>query len=160
MNLEQYLSELNLIIDQESDACRALQQICTKIQEELNNYDWIGFYFMNNTSQKLHLGPYAGKATEHNIINFGSGICGQVAISGETYLSGDVSTEENYIACSIDVKSEIVVPLYLNDELIGQIDIDSNQARAFNKKDDDFLKALNKCLAVKFGEDLKSIVTF
>jgi L-methionine (R)-S-oxide reductase len=160
MNLEKYLSNLNLIIVQENDASHALQQICDKIKQDLNNYDWVGFYFADHSTKKLHLGPYAGEKTDHTIINFGSGICGQVAISGETYLSEDVSAEENYIACSINVKSEIVVPLYLNNELIGQIDIDSNTPRAFDAKDDAFLKALNKKLAIKYDSALKSIVSF
>jgi len=160
MKLENYLSELNTLIEQEENASQALQQICSKIQKDLDHYDWVGFYFMNHHSKKLLLGPYAGKATDHTIINFGSGICGQVALSGETYLSEDVSAEENYIACSIEVKSEIVVPLYLNEVLIGQIDIDSNTTGAFGKDDDIFLKALNKKLAQRYGEDLKMIVSF
>tara|TARA_R110002050_G_scaffold49818_4_gene115539 strand:- start:8694 stop:9176 length:483 start_codon:yes stop_codon:yes gene_type:complete len=160
MKFENDLIELSSLIEKEENAARALQQICSKIQQDLDHYDWVGFYFMHQESKKLHLGPYAGKATDHTIINFGSGICGQVALSGETYLSEDVAAEENYIACSIDVKSEIVVPLYLKDELIAQIDIDSNTSRAFNQEDERFLKALNKMLGDRYGEDLKKIVAF
>ena len=160
MKYENYLSQLSTLIEQEKNAARALQQICSKIQQDLEHYDWVGFYFMHQESKKLHLGPYAGKATDHTIINFGSGICGQVALSGETYLSDDVAAEENYIACSIDVKSEIVVPLFLENELIAQIDIDSNTSHAFNQDDNAFLKALNNKLAERYGKDLKKIVAF
>jgi L-methionine (R)-S-oxide reductase len=160
MKYENYLSQLSTLIEQEENAARALQQICSKIQQDLDHYDWVGFYFMHHESKKLHLGPYAGKATDHTIINFGSGICGQVALSGETYLSDDVAAEENYIACSIDVKSEIVVPLFLKNELIAQIDIDSNISHAFTQEDNAFLKTLNKMLADRYGEDLKNIVAF
>jgi len=160
MKYENYLSQLSILIEQEKNAARALQQICSKIQQDLDHYDWVGFYFMHHESKKLHLGPYAGKATDHTIINFGSGICGQVALSGETYLSDDVAAEENYIACSIDVKSEIVEPLFLKNELIAQIDIDSNVSHAFNQEDNAFLKTLNEMLADRYGKDLKNIVAF
>ena len=160
MKHENYLTLLKSLIQEKGNAAEALQAICSKMQSELDLYDWVGFYFMHHESKKLHLGPYAGKATDHTIINFGSGICGQVALTGETYLSADVNAEENYIACSIDVKSEIVVPLYLNSELIGQIDIDSNTAGAFDEEDQLFLTALNNYIAEQFGDELKKLVSF
>lgn len=160
MKHEKHLSSLKSIIAEQKNAADALQLICNKIQSEIEHYDWVGFYFMHHQSKKLHLGPYAGKPTDHTVIDFGSGICGQVALSGETYLSADVSAEENYIACSIDVKSEIVVPLYLKGKLIGQIDIDSNTAGAFGEEDHLFLSALNESIALHFGEDLEKVVQF
>ncbi len=160
MKHDNYLSLLKILVKEAANAAEALQSLCSKMQNELDKYDWVGFYFMNHTSKKLHLGPYAGKPTDHKVIDFGSGICGQVALSGETYLSADVNAEKNYIACSIDVKSEIVVPLHLADELIGQIDIDSNTANAFDEDDNLFLIALNNFLAEQFGTDLKKMVSF
>jgi len=160
MKHEKYLSSLKSFIEQKESITEALQQICNKIQSELDHYDWVGFYFMHHPSKKLHLGPYAGKPTDHTVINFGSGICGQVALSGETYLSADVSAEENYIACSIDVKSEIVVPLYLKGVLIGQIDVDSNTVGAFDEDDHLFLSALNESIASNYSEELKNWADF
>jgi GAF domain-containing protein len=93
MKHEKYLLILKSFIQEKANAREALQELCRKIQSELDNYDWVGFYFMHHESGKLHLGPYAGKATDHKIIDFGSGICGQVALSGETYLSADVSAD-------------------------------------------------------------------
>lgn len=134
-----------------------LAQICRLISQKLENYDWVGFYFMNHQTKKLHLGPYVGDPTDHTIIDFGKGICGQVALSGETYLTADVNAESNYIACSIYVKSEIVVPMYLGDKLIGQIDIDSHKTDRFKKEDEDFLKAVNK-LIVESCPDLEQYI--
>ena len=134
-----------------------LAQICRLISQKLENYDWVGFYFMNHQTKKLHLGPYVGDPTDHTIIDFGKGICGQVALSGETYLTADVNAESNYIACSIYVKSEIVFPMYLADKLIGQIDIDSHKTDRFKKEDEDFLKAANK-LIVETCPDLEQYI--
>ncbi len=134
-----------------------LEKICRLISQKLENYDWVGFYFMNHQTKKLHLGPYVGDPTDHTIIDFGKGICGQVALSGETYLTADVNAESNYIACSIYVKSEIVVPMYLGDKLIGQIDIDSHKTDRFKKEDEDFLKAVNKMI-VESCPDLEQYI--
>ena len=102
-----------------------LFDICHYLQGEVDHYDWVGFYFAQKETRTLHLGPYAGEPTDHKVIPFGKGICGQVAISNESFLVDDVHAQDNYIACSISVKSEIVVPLFLNGQNIGQIDIDS-----------------------------------
>ncbi|MGB5387305.1 MAG: GAF domain-containing protein, partial [Eudoraea sp.] len=83
----------------------------------------------------------------HTIIPFGKGLCGQVALSNENFVVPDVKAQDNYIACSINVKAEIVVPLFVNGENIGQIDIDSNTPDPFNKDDEDFLEFVNKQVA-------------
>ena len=103
-----------------------LKQICDLLRENISYYDWVGFYFKNDNKEELKLGPYAGEPTDHTIIPFGKGICGQVALSNENFVVPDVKAQDNYIACSINVKAEIVVPLFINGENIGQIDVDSN----------------------------------
>lgn len=124
-----------------------LQQICDLLQENISYYDWVGFYFKNGDKQELKLGPYSGAPTDHNIIPFGKGICGQVALSNKNFVVPDVKAQDNYIACSINVKAEIVVPLFVNGENIGQIDIDSNTPDPFNSEDEDFLEFINKAVA-------------
>ncbi len=124
-----------------------LQSICDLLHRELDTYNWVGFYFVDSQNPELVLGPYAGAKTDHVRIPFGRGICGQSAVSGETFLVDDVSAEDNYIACSMDVKSEIVVPLYQGDLMVGQIDIDSHTPAAFKKEDEVFLKAVNQKIA-------------
>lgn len=120
-----------------------LQEICALLKDSISYYDWVGFYFKNGDKDELKLGPYAGEATDHTIIPFGKGICGQVAISNENFVVPDVKAQDNYIACSITVKAEIVIPLFVNDENIGQIDIDSNTPDPFTSEDEQFLEFVN-----------------
>ena len=121
-----------------------LQQVCELLKSSVPHYDWVGFYFKNGDKNELKLGPYAGLPTDHTIIPFGKGICGQVAVSNENFVVPDVKAQDNYIACSISVKAEIVVPLFINGENIGQIDIDSNTEDPFTEKDERFLEFINR----------------
>ena len=124
-----------------------LLAICEILKEKLEHYSWVGFYFMNDATQTLEIGPYAGLKTEHTRIPYGKGICGQVASSAKMFVVDDVHEQDNYIACSLDTKAEIVAPVFFQDKLIGQIDIDSNIRKSFSKEDEDFLKALCNLIA-------------
>lgn len=128
-----------------------LQEVCELLKTSVLHYDWVGFYFKNGNKEELKLGPYAGESTDHTIIPFGKGICGQVAISNQNFVVPDVKAQDNYIACSITVKAEIVVPLFINDENIGQIDIDSNTPDPFTKEDELFLEFVNRKVAKILG---------
>jgi len=136
-----------IVNNEDVEIKKRLQQICDLLRENISYYDWVGFYFKNGTKDELKLGPYSGEPTDHTIIPFGKGICGQVALSNENFVVPDVKAQDNYIACSINVKAEIVVPLFVNGENIGQIDIDSNTADPFNKDDEEFLEFVNKEVA-------------
>ena len=124
-----------------------LQEICDMLKAKVSHYDWVGFYFKNGDKRELKLGPYAGAVTDHTIIPFGKGICGQVAESNENFVVPDVQAQDNYIACSINVKSEIVVPLFKDGENIGQIDIDSDTPDPFTSEDERFLEFVNREVA-------------
>ncbi|MEH6682162.1 MAG: GAF domain-containing protein [Sediminicola sp.] len=124
-----------------------LQQICELLKENVAHYDWVGFYFRNGDREELKLGPYAGNPTDHTIIPFGKGICGQVAVSNKNFVVPDVRAQDNYIACSLTVKSEIVVPLFVDGRNVGQIDIDSNTLDPFTEADEHFLEFVNKQVA-------------
>ena len=117
-----------------------LLSICEVLEKNVPHYNWVGFYFRNGDKEELILGPYVGAPTDHTIIPFGKGICGQVAVSNKNFVVPDVSAQDNYIACSITVKSEIVVPIFVNGKNIGQIDIDSNTLNPFSEKDERFLE--------------------
>lgn len=117
-----------------------LLSICKLLENQIDYYNWVGFYFKNGNKNELKLGPYIGAPTDHTIIPFGKGICGQVAVSNENFVVPDVSAQDNYIACSITVKAEIVIPIFVNGENIGQIDIDSNTADPFTSEDERFLE--------------------
>jgi GAF domain-containing protein len=121
-----------------------LYLVCELLKSQIAYYDWVGFYFRNGDKEELKLGPYAGAPTDHTIIPFGKGICGQVAVSNANFVVPDVGAQDNYIACSITVKAEIVVPLFVNGENIGQIDIDSNTADPFTEEDERFLEFINR----------------
>ncbi len=129
-----------------------LLQVCHLLEENIDYYDWVGFYFRNGDKEELVLGPYAGDETDHTVIPFGKGICGQVAVSGKNFVVPDVQAQDNYIACSINVRSEIVVPLFVNDENIGQIDIDSNVPDAFTDLDERFLEFVNAEVAKLYAK--------
>ncbi len=116
-----------------------LQKICQLLHDEVTHYNWVGFYFRNGDKEELKLGSYVGAETDHTIIPFGKGICGQVAISNQTFVVPDVSAQDNYLSCSIETKSEIVVPVFKNGENVGQIDIDSHVIDPFTQEDEDLL---------------------
>lgn len=117
-----------------------LLQICELLEANVPHYNWVGFYFKNGNKNELKLGPYVGEPTDHTIIPFGKGICGQVAVSNKNFVVPDVAAQDNYIACSITVKAEIVIPIFVNGENIGQIDIDSNTPDPFTEDDERFLE--------------------
>ena len=117
-----------------------LQQICDLLESDVSYYDWVGFYFKNGDKKELKLAQFTGEETEHTIIPFGKGICGQVAVSNKNFVVQDVSEQENYISCGWKVKSEIVIPIFVNNENIGQIDIDSHTPNIFTSKDEELLE--------------------
>ena len=119
---------------------KTLFKICEILRSKISYYDWVGFYFKNGSKQELKLGPYAGFDTDHKIIPFGKGICGQVALTNKNFVVPDVKKQNNYIACNINVKSEIVIPIFVDGKNIGQIDIDSNILNPFSKQDEEFLE--------------------
>jgi L-methionine (R)-S-oxide reductase len=127
-----------------------LLQICALLEANVPHYNWVGFYFANHETQTLHLGPYIGAPTDHTVIPFGKGICGQVAVSNNNFVVPDVAAQDNYIACSFTVKSEIVIPLFVNGKNIGQIDIDSNTLDPFTAEDERFLEYVNEQIVVLF----------
>lgn len=119
-----------------------LQKVCYLLDQEISYFNWTGFYFKNGDKDELKLGPYVGAETDHTIIPYGKGICGQVAVSNETFIVPDVHEQDNYLSCSIDTKAEIVVPIFKNGENIGQIDIDSHTLDPFTKEDLELLEWL------------------
>ena len=137
------LKHIELFLKETQSTQVALNWVCAEIHQKLPNYDWVGFYFHHPQKKELHLRAFAGNPTDHTVIPFGKGICGQVALSNQNFVIDDVSEQDNYISCSIEVKSEIVIPLFVNSKNVGQIDIDSNTPSAFDEKDEAFLEKVN-----------------
>ncbi|MDX1762410.1 MAG: GAF domain-containing protein [Christiangramia sp.] len=148
MSFNKLRNEVSEILSKDSSTVEArLTEVCELLKAEVDYYTWVGFYFKNGDKNELKLGPFAGEPTDHTIIPFGKGICGQVAVSNKNFVVPDVSAQDNYIACSIHVKAEIVVPLFKNGENIGQIDIDSNVPDPFTEEDERFLEFVNEKVA-------------
>jgi GAF domain-containing protein len=148
MNLDHFkpiISEITAYPDLELS--EKMQGICDLLEQNVDHYDWVGFYMAHETEPTLHLWNQAGEPTDHMVIPFGKGICGQVALSNANFIVDDVTAQDNYIACSIHVKSEIVIPMFKDGKNIGQIDIDSNTPHAFNQEDERFLEWVNKQVA-------------
>jgi GAF domain-containing protein len=129
-----------IVQNSENSINERLFQICKLLEAHLDYYNWVGFYFRNGDKKELVLGPYVGAPTDHTVIPFGKGICGQVAVSNQNFVVPDVSAQDNYIACSIAVKAEIVIPIFVSGKNMGQIDIDSNTPDPFTEKDERFLE--------------------
>ena len=134
-----------------------LQQVCELLKNSIPHYHWVGFYFVHENKKELKLAEFSGKPTEHTIIPFGKGICGQVAVSNENFVVQDVTEQDNYISCGIDVKSEIVVPIFVSGRNVGQIDIDSHDVSPFTEEDEKLLEYV--CSGVS-RLDLSSILGF
>lgn len=128
------------IINNNSAIEITLQNICNELKQNISYYNWVGFYFKNGNKNELKLTQFSGEPTEHTIIPFGKGICGQVAVSNENFIVQDVSEQDNYISCGFKVKSEIVIPIFVNGANIGQIDVDSHTINPFTKKDTELLE--------------------
>lgn len=128
--------------------------ICKLLRSNVSYYDWVGFYIVDKEAKNaLVLGPFEGEPTEHTRIPFGKGICGQAAERRETFLVQDISKETNYLSCSVNVKSEIVVPIFSDGRVVGELDIDSHSLSPFTNEDVAFLKNIAKMVSIVFQND-------
>ncbi len=137
------LNETSAIVESPLSPGAALSEVCSLLKERINSYDWVGFYLVDSeNNRELVLGPYAGEPTTHTRIPFGKGICGQAAATEKMFVVDDVAAESNYLSCSINVKSEIVLPIFKNGVIIGELDIDSHTKAAFDFEDEEFLSKI------------------
>ncbi|MEX2442335.1 MAG: GAF domain-containing protein [Alkalispirochaeta sp.] len=142
VNFDELLHRCRDELDRGAARSVGLQLVCDLLQREVPHYDWFGFYIAVPEERMLVLGPYQGASTDHVRIPYGRGICGQAAERMDTCVVDDVSAQDNYLACSIHVRSEIVVPVFSGDTVIAEIDIDSHTAAAFTGDDRAFLEKL------------------
>jgi GAF domain-containing protein len=140
------LAEIEKLVENKPDNMHS--QICQTLKDKIYHYDWVGFYLLKDGV--LQLGDYAGKPTDHTRIPIGKGVCGQVAEKKQTIIVQDVSQEDNYIACSLDVQSEIVVPVLRQGEFVAELDIDSHSPAPFSTDDQIFLERVCALLAGSF----------
>lgn len=142
--MQELHKRIDVIVDSTISTEEKLQKVCQLLSDEIDYYNWVGFYFKNGDKNELKLGPYVGAATDHTIIPYGKGICGQVAESNETFVVPDVYAQDNYLACSIETKAEIVVPIFKDGQNVGQIDIDSHTINPFTADDTKLLDYICK----------------
>ena len=102
-------------------------------------FNWVGIYLLNKENNELVLDYYVGKPTEHTHIPVGRGVCGSAVADKEDKIIDDVMNEENYLACSLETRSEIVVLIENQTKIIGQIDVDSDDVAAFDEIDQKYL---------------------
>ncbi len=138
------LAEVDRIVSATKDAVASMDRIVALLHERLNHYSWVGIYLMDGPDE-LVLGPFRGKPSPHTRIPLNSGICGAAASQKETVIIDDVNADLRYLACSLETKSEIVVPIMRGQTCLGEIDIDSDRLAAFG--DDD--RALLEQIAAK-----------
>ena len=125
--------------------------VCELLADEVPTFNWVGFYMADPSGKdELVLGPFVGASTDHTRIPFGKGICGQVALSHETFVAQDVHAQDNYLSCSIDVQSEIVVPVMVGDEFVAQLDIDSHTKNSISDDQQAILEEICELLAEEF----------
>jgi L-methionine (R)-S-oxide reductase len=133
------LEAVERIINREAEADHVLRKTIDALQERIEHYSWVGIYLVEGA--ELVLGPWQGpEATEHVRIPIGQGICGAAVASGRTEVVDDVNTDERYLACFPSTRSEIVVPISYQGQVVGEIDIDSDAPAAFGDADRAFLE--------------------
>jgi len=126
----------------------AAQRAAELLHDRFGHYDWVGIYWLDPTGTELVLGPWIGpEATEHTRIPIGSGLCGAAAASGQTVIVDDVDADPRYLPCFSTTRSEIVVPIFADGQVAGEIDIDGSDLAAYDQTDAIFLEEIAALLA-------------
>ncbi|MBS1840922.1 MAG: GAF domain-containing protein [Acidobacteria bacterium] len=129
-------SRLDSIAASAPSADALMNSIVHLLHDKLSRYNWVGFYLIDPTDPNtLVLGPFRGSMTPHTRIPLNQGICGAAASSGKTVIVDDVNRDPRYLACSLETKSEIVVPVFAKGKVVGELDIDSHFLAAFGPDD-------------------------
>jgi L-methionine (R)-S-oxide reductase len=147
------LDRLRTELANEHDGQAAMEATVRVLKDDMPSYTWVGIYLLHGN--ELVLGPFLGKPTPHTRIPLGRGICGAAAAERQTIVVDDVSVDSRYLACSDETKSEIVVPIMEGAEVLGEIDIDSDQTAAFGPADRELVEAAASILAPKLKSVLK-----
>jgi len=132
-----------------ADARALVAETVALLQRERPHYNWVGVYLLEG--DELVLGPFVGKPTPHTRIPLDKGICGAAASTGQTVIVDDVHADPRYLACSLETRSEIVVPIVREGRVLGEIDIDSDRPAAFTDDDRTLLEGVAEILALKLG---------
>lgn len=146
------LDELGLSALNSDQLMRGIVRI---LQSRMLKYNWVGFYMLDSSSPVLVLGPFEGAMTPHTRIPLNQGICGAAASTGKTVVVDDVSKDPRYLACSLETKSEIVVPLFASGRVVGELDIDSHFPAAFGQDDRDLVEHCAALVGKRLEAEMK-----
>jgi len=135
--IEEVRNEITALAQASPTATEVMQGVCRVLHQRMLKYNWVGFYMLESgaTPPMLVLEAFVGAMTPHTRIPLNQGICGAAASSGKTIVVDDVSKDPRYLACSLETKSEIVVPIFVRGQVAGELDIDSHFAAAFASED-------------------------
>jgi GAF domain-containing protein len=141
------LASLKASIAQAPTPDEAMRQAVSILKHQVPDYSWVGIYLMDGS--ELVLGPFLGKPSPHTRIPLSQGICGAAASHKRTIIVDDVDADPRYLACSLETRSEIVVPIMRGTTVLGEIDIDSDKKAAFGPSDRELLESVAAHLARK-----------
>lgn len=139
---EQYellIKQLKSLLSKDERLVSNLSNLTAALKQTFDKISWVGFYLYDG--EVLYLGPFQGKVA-CTTIQIGKGVCGTAAERGETIIVPDVNKFPGHIFCDPDSKSEIVVPMYKNNKLIGVLDLDSDSYNSFNETDKKYLEEI------------------
>jgi GAF domain-containing protein len=145
------LTAIRSAVASSPNADAAMKQTVRLLKDAIPYYTWVGIYLVDGA--ELVLGPFIGKPSPHTRIPLGQGICGAAATGKTTIVVDDVNADPRYLACSIETRSEIVVPIMEDGEVLGEIDIDSDAPAAFGDADRRLLEQVATLLAEGLSED-------
>jgi len=154
--IEEVRNEINALAQNAPTAKDLMQGICRALHERMLKYNWVGFYMLEAGAQPpvLVLQAFVGAMTPHTRIPLNQGICGAAASSGKTIVVDDVSRDPRYLACSLETKSEIVVPIFVGGQVAGELDIDSHFAAAFGIEDQKLVQYCAEIVGKKMEKSL------
>jgi L-methionine (R)-S-oxide reductase len=157
MKYNDVLNDLRRLLDKQPDATSAMEAAVQTLKDRIPDYNWVGIYLLEG--DELVLGPFRGKPSPHTRIPLGRGICGAAAAEKTTIIVDDVNADVRYLACSIETKSEIVVPIMDGETVLGEIDIDSDRLAAFTGDDREFLEHVAAVIAQKVTAGMRKTTT-
>jgi L-methionine (R)-S-oxide reductase len=137
LKLDEVRTEVDRLYAEARTADQLMKSITLLLNQQLLKYNWVGFYMLESGANPpmLVLGHFRGAMTPHTRIPLNEGICGAAASSGKTVVVDDVNSDPRYLACSLETKSEIVVPVFVHGQVAGELDIDSHFPAAFGPED-------------------------
>jgi GAF domain-containing protein len=142
------VKQIDGLVQSKKEREEVLRETVKVLKENYEHYNWVGIYLLEG--DELVLGPYLGKPSPHTRIRLNKGICGAAASQKKTVIIPDVNADPRYLACSLETRSEIVVPIMRGKQVFGEIDIDSDKLSAFSKEDQLLLEQVCSILSELF----------